>query len=145
MKHYIFIALLMLGCKITTQKNLADTVFEYTATTRGYFQKIVVKNQTIAVSNERGATTMPTATQISKKDWATITAATKKIKLENLPNLVAPSELRHTDAAAFATLKIFQNTKEYQSAQFDNGNPPAEIAELVNMITKLAQKAPSKK
>ncbi|MEO0060369.1 MAG: hypothetical protein RLZZ312_2016 [Bacteroidota bacterium] len=138
-----FVLITISGCN--AQKNLDNTIFEYIASTRGYYQKILVHNQSIAVSIERNAKEMPVATKISKKDWLDIGTAFKKINIENLPNLVAPSEERHTDKTAFASLKITQGKKEYQSAEFDNGNAPAEIAKLVNKITKLAQKIQAKK
>lgn len=127
------------------QKTSINSVFEYEANTRGFFQKIVVKDQTISVSNDRNAVTMPAATKIPSKDWQILVSELKKIKLNNIKNLVAPSDLRHTDAAAMAYLKITDNKTEYRSPEFDNGNPPAEIANLTNKITALAKKLVPKK
>ena len=140
----ILVSIATFGCK--AQNKMANTAIEFSSNTRGFHQKIVVQNQTISLETDRrGVITKNMPEKILIKDWNLIVAEFNKLKLETIPLLVAPSSARHTDQVAFATLKIIENQKEYQSTDFDNGNPPAEIAALVNIITKLAQKINQKK
>ena len=63
----------------------------------------------------------------------------KKVELENLSLFKAPSKRREIDGAAIAKLKVIKNENEYTSTNFDHGNPPLEIKNLVNYIISLSQ------
>jgi hypothetical protein len=56
-----------------------------------------------------------------------------------MPDLKAPSQKRFHDGAAAANLTIAYKGKTYESQSFDDGNPPAEIAALVNEATSFAR------
>lgn len=128
------------SCDSKAQQDMKNTNVEYTASTRGYYQHIVITNQTIAVSSERDSKTIPTATKISTADWKILVDEFQKLKLDNIKDLVAPSDKRTYDAAAFAHLKILHQEKKYVSNDFDNGNPPADIAKFTNKVTEIAKK-----
>ena len=133
-----------ISCNVLAQQNLKNTTLEYVATTRGFYERIVIKNQTISVTNDRDAAEMPAATKISTADWKILNSEFQKLKLETIKDLVAPSEKRHTDAAAFGKLKIRQDKNEYSSNEFDNANPPEAIAKFTNKIMAIAKKLKSK-
>ena len=125
---------------LLAQSNIKNARIEYTANTRGFYQKIFIDNQMIAVSSDRNDTVMPAMTKMADKDWKFLTAEFKKIKLAGLSKLKPPTSKRQYDGAAIADLKIIQNGKLYQTQSFDNGYPNIKIKKFVDKITALAKK-----
>jgi hypothetical protein len=122
----------------TTTKN--DFILEYTANTRGFYQKTTIKNEIMAVSRDRSGIEKEEEIQLSKADWSDLVAAFNKTNLEELNNLKAPTEKRFYDGAAIANLKITVKENNYETQPFDHGFPPVEIKELVDKITTLSKK-----
>jgi hypothetical protein len=128
------------GCDSAKAQDIQSAVIEYTANTRGFYQKITVKNQMVTVSKDRNGTDKPVATKISDADWNELVGCFKTIKLDSLAKLKAPTEKRFYDGAAIADLKITYKDKTYESTSFDHGFPPKEIKKFVNRITSFAKK-----
>lgn len=142
MKIYALILLnifLSKGCGSDEQIDMKSAVVEYTATNRGFFQKITVKNQEVFVTKDRNSAEIGTATKISDADWKELVTDFKDINLEEIPNLKSPTEKRFYDGAAIANLNITFNDKTYKSQSFDHGFPPAEIEKLVKKINTLVK------
>jgi hypothetical protein len=135
------VATVILGstCSDKNQSDLENTVIEYSANTRGFYQKITVANHKVSISKDRNGTEKPTATAISDADWKKLVTDFQTIQLDDLATLKAPSEKRFHDGAAIANLKIVHKEKTYQSTSFDHGTPPKEIEKLVNKINALAE------
>lgn len=142
MKIYALILLTVLlskGCGSDEQMDMKSAVVEYTATTRGFFQKITVKNQEFFVSKDRNSKEIGKATKIIDEDWKELVNDFQAINLEEIPNLKAPTEKRFYDGAPIANLKITFKDKTYESQAFDHGFPPAEIEKLVKKINTLVK------
>jgi hypothetical protein len=142
MKIYALILLnifLSKGCGSGEQIDMKSAVVEYTATTRGFFQKVTIKNQEVFVTKDRNSSEIGTATKISDTDWKELINDFKVINLEEIPNLKSPTEKRFYDGAAIANLNITFKDKTYKSQSFDHGFPPAEIEKLVNKINALVK------
>ncbi|MCW2120485.1 hypothetical protein [Flavobacterium sp. 7A] len=129
------------GCQDSTQQeqDLKKTVIEYVANTRGFYQKIKVENKLISITNDRSGNEKARTIILSENDWNELVVLFQKVKLEELSTLKAPTEKRFYDGAAIANLKINYRGKEYQSASFDHGYPPAEIKEIVNKINSFTK------
>ena len=125
------------GCDAQKQQDLQTTVIEYVANTRGFYKKITVQNQMVLVSKDRKGNDKPVQIKISDSDWKKLIADFQEINLDEVPNLKAPSEKRFYDGAAIANFKIIHKDKTYESTNFDHGNPPAEIKNLVVLINEL--------
>jgi hypothetical protein len=128
------------GCDSAKAQDIQSAVIEYTANTRGFYQKITVKNQMVTVSKDRNGNDKPVAVKISDADWNELVNCFKKVKLDSLAKLKAPTEKRFYDGAAIADLKITYKDKKYESTSFDHGFPPKEIKKFVNKITSFAKK-----
>jgi hypothetical protein len=140
MKILSFLLLtIFIGTSCVSQKNtnMSTTEIEYSAMSRGFFQKIVVKNQMVSISKSRGEE--PSTNKINGAQWARIVAEFKKVNLEAIPQLKAPTEKRFHDGAAIANLKITQNGKTYETKGFDDGFPPPEIEKLVTLLVAFTQ------
>ena len=128
------------GCDDATAQDLQNTVIEYTANTRGYYQKITIKNQIVTVSKDRNNNDKAISTKISDADWLALINDFKEVKLETLKDLKAPTEKRFYDGAAIANLKITYKDKDYETTSFDHGFPPKEIKKLVDKINSFSKK-----
>jgi hypothetical protein len=126
------------SCNNQAQNDIANTSLQYTATTRGFFEKIVVINQKVTISRDRNGEKSPEEITISDKDWKEIIGYFEKIDLEKLPTLKDPTQKRFYDGAAIANLKIRYQDKNYETKDFDHEFPPIEIEKLVNKIVSLA-------
>ncbi len=125
------------GCEDSSQ--MKDTPIEYSAYSRGFYQKITVQDKKFSVSRDRNGNDKPQLQSIGDSDWKTLVSAFQKIKPENLPNLKPPTEKRFYDGAAIAKLTVTHNGATYETTDFDHGEPPAEISELVNRVLALVK------
>ena len=142
MKNLIaLLCCLLIGSSCACQKNedMKTAIIEYVANTRGFYQKIKLENKTASVTNDRSGKEKPKTISLTDEDWKEIISLFQKVKLEELENLKAPSQKRFYDGAAIANLTIQFKGKEYESASFDHGFPPAEIEKIVNKINSFAK------
>lgn len=111
--------------------------FEYEASTRGAFKKVVVTQDSIVTIKDRDMKDVVTKA-VKKADWEALVALNNKINSAGIKDLKAPSNKNHADAALAAKLTVIVADQVYNSAVFDHGNPPAEIAPLVNKIIAMS-------
>jgi hypothetical protein len=123
------------GCDADTRQTMETAVIEYEANTRGFYRKVVIKNQTLTLSKDRSGNDKPAVQKISDADWKELIAAFEAVNRDGISELKAPSEKRFYDGSPIGGLTVTYKGKTYQSAPFDHGNPPQEIARLVNKIT----------
>ena len=128
------------SCEGQTKNDLKTAVLEYTANTRGFYQKITIQDQMVSVSKDRSGNEKPVSVKISEKDWKELVAYFETIELESLATLKAPTEKRFHDGAAIADLKVTYKDKIYQTEAFDHGYPPEAIKKLVTKINSFAKK-----
>ena len=143
MKLYALIVLtIFLGksCESQTKNDLKTAVLEYTANTRGFYQKITIQNQTVSVSKDRSGNEKAVLTKISDADWKELISDFETINLDSLATLKAPTEKRFHDGAAIANLEVTYKNKEYKTTSFDHGYPPEGIKKLVTKINSFAKK-----
>ena len=138
--HFGFILLLTVLQQCTTAKpssNLEENI-TYTAYSRGFFREVRIQQNQFAVSEKRGADL--NWKSLSAEDQRNIFNALKDIDVKKINSLEAPSNKRFHDGAAIAQLKVETKTDTFESAAFDHGNPPREIATLVEQLLKLESK-----
>lgn len=123
------------GCGAQQEKDLASAVVEYTSNTRGFYYKITIQDKQVLVSRDRNGLQKPESKAIPNAEWKALVAEFSKVDLEKLPDFKAPTQQRFYDGAPIANMKVTYKEKDYQTADFDDGFPPAEIAALVTKIT----------
>jgi hypothetical protein len=128
------------SCEGQTKNDLKTAMLEYTANTRGFYQKITIQDQMVSVSKDRSGTDKAVATKISEKDWKELVGYFEAVNLDSLSTLKAPTEKRFYDGAAIANLKVTYKNKTYQTEAFDHGNPPEAIKKLVDKLNTFAKK-----
>ena len=122
---------------IGTSIEMKDIEIQYEANTRGFYNKLVLKNATISSTNDRDGKENPIVQKVSEVDLNALIQELNKVDLENLPNLKAPTEKRFYDGAAIANLKIIYKGNTYQTTDFDHGFPPMEIKRVVEIVNLL--------
>ncbi|EIA10058.1 hypothetical protein [Flavobacterium frigoris] len=127
------------GCSDHQKQEIDTAVIEYVANTRGFYQKITIEKQMVAISSDRSGKEKTIPTKISDADWKELVNCFQSVELDSLAKLKAPTEKRFYDGAAIANLKITYKDKNYESSSFDNGFPPKEIKKFVNIITSFAK------
>jgi hypothetical protein len=127
------------SCTSQTKNDIKIAVLEYTANTRGFYQKITIQNQMVTVSKDRSGNDKPVGTKISDKDWNELVGYFETVELDSLATLKAPTEKRFHDGAAIASLKVTYKDKTYQTEAFDHGYPPEAIKKLVTKINSFAK------
>jgi hypothetical protein len=137
---FLLSILLGKGCESEKAQELESAVIEYTANTRGFYERITISNRTVEVSADRKGQDTPTPVKITDADWKTLVETFDKVKLDEVPTLKAPSEKRFYDGAAIAQLKITYKDKTYETPEFDHGNPNVAIAALVAQIQKYSNR-----
>lgn len=143
MKNLILaLFLIFTASSCVSQKNTFtnSTEIEYTANTRGFYQKITIQNQKAMVFKNRNNSEKPSVIAISDSEWRDFLNYFESINLDKLATLKAPTEKRFYDGAAIANLKIVYKDKIYETTSFDHGHPPEEIKDLVNKINSFAKK-----
>ena len=122
---------------IGTSIEMKDIEIQYEANTRGFYNKLVLKNATISSTNDRDGKENPIVQKVTDVDWSALNDEINIVDLENLPNLKAPTEKRFYDGAAIANLKIIYKGNTYQTTDFDHGFPPMEIKRVVEIVNLL--------
>lgn len=122
----------------TKQEKNSDLVsFEYEAVTRGSYLKVIVTQDSITTIKDHTMKNV-VSKPVSKTDWNNLVKSLDKFDIEGLENLKAPSNKSFSDGAMGANLRAIKNDKTCGSPTFDHGNPPAEIAKLVNKIIMMS-------
>lgn len=119
------------GCDTAKAQDMKDAIIEYTATTRGFYQKITVKNKTVTVAKDRNGNNKPITMTLSAANWKEIISTLDTVALDKMATLKAPTEKRFYDGAAIATLQVTYKHKTHTSAAFDHGFPPKELQQCV--------------
>ena len=136
---FLFLTLLLAkDCQSQNNQDLAMAKIEYTANSRGFHNKIIVENKTVAFTNTRDG--KPVSSSLTDDQWNVLIAEFQKVDLEEIPNLKAPTQKRFHDGAAMANLKITYKGKTYESQTFDHGFPPEKIKNIVNTLLSFSKK-----
>jgi hypothetical protein len=127
------------GCDSSNNQDINTALIEYTANTRGFYQKVIIEKQMVTVSQDRSNKYKVTPEKISDADWKTLINLFDEIDLEEIKDLKAPTEKRLYDGAAIANLKITYKGEVYETSSFDHGYPPVEIKKLVTKINSFVK------
>lgn len=111
----------------------------YIATTRGFFEKMVITKDNLKLTNDRSEIDYKKES-LKPEEWIILLDQLAKVPLENIENFQPTTNYRATDGAAFAHLEIYCNGGVFQSPRFDHGHPPKEISALMKHLQSLRDK-----
>lgn len=129
-----FIVLTMVSCASQKINDTIDSV-TYEAMTRGRSKNISLEGKNVTLKTQQETK----GYEISSDDRKELVKIIDKIELKNIENLIAPTQKRLHDGAMHATVIITKEGKQYTSATFDDGFPPSELKELVELLEKLTE------
>lgn len=115
-----------------------NMTFEYTAITRGSYTMVKANKDTITYQLSRAS--KEETKDCTKQNWGTLTNLANNVDITKIDQLEAPSKAHQYDGAAIANLNVTVGDKTYRTQSFDAGNPPKEIAEIVNYLLSLTPK-----
>ena len=115
-----------------------NMIFEYTAITRGSYTMVKANKDTITYQLSRAS--KEETKDCTKQNWYTLTNLASNVDITKIDQLEAPSKAHQYDGAAIANLNVTVGDKTYRTQSFDAGNPPKEIAEIVNYLLSLTPK-----
>lgn len=75
-----------------------------------------------------------TITKLSSIEWENIMKQAATIDLSKISLLESPTTNRYSDRALSSSISIISNKENYQSSDFDAGNPPKELNILYNTL-----------
>ncbi|MDB9948159.1 hypothetical protein OAV61_05705 [Flavobacteriaceae bacterium] len=134
MKKILLICFSLLVSCSSIQQETAIQKINYKAMTRGYSTEIVLQDNTLKYFKNTKENRSLTLTEEVKDSLNTLV---KKINLNTINQLKAPSNEYQFDGAMYATVAVVLNGKTYTSAGFDDDNPPKELIPLVNYLLTL--------
>lgn len=134
----VFLSLFLAkGCDKELSQEMKAAQIEYSAVSRGYYLNISVADEKMNITRKRDD--LGKNYNLTEKDWKELADLYKFVKLKDIPRYKAPSEKRFYDGAAIATFRVTYDGQTYESQGFDHGNPPAEIAGIVNKLVSFAE------
>lgn len=126
-----------MSSNFTALQERQDTItITYEAVSRGFFEEISISNNSLTTCNDINRKDYETY-KSPKESWNECLKLLSKINIDGLPELEAPTSMRHYDGAAHATLIIKDGDKKIRSNTFDHGHPPKEIKELIEKLLAL--------
>ena len=111
-------------------------LISYTATTRGYYERIWIENDTAYLTFDRDEEVVQSM-KLSNQQIDDLKKLVNDFPFENIPDLEAPTDKRFGDAARMANLTITTLTETYESQTFDHDYPPSQLEPLVNKVLSL--------
>lgn len=127
---------ILLSITATTCKTEPITSVEYWAASRGYYKHIRINAQEITISNTPEHQN-PIRSDMNASDWKRVTNLLPHSIVERLQELEPPSTESHTDGALSARFVVNTDSGRYETMDFDHGNPPETIQEIVTLIQEL--------
>ncbi|AUC16363.1 hypothetical protein BTO06_14925 [Tenacibaculum sp. SZ-18] len=139
MKYFKLIVILFTSLNGVSQKSniSSDSIQEivFNAQTRGKLENITISDKAIFYKTYETSKTFGIDSDQKKQ----LTDLIKKIDLQNISNIKAPSNKRAFDGALQATLSIKTESNNYVSSQFDDDNPPKKLKVLIELMKTLCK------
>ena len=114
------------------------TTIIYKALSRGSFEFIKITESQVSISADRNLKEF-SFYPCADKDRNDLESLIQAIDLESIKTLKAPTDKRHYDGAAIATLNIITDKVNVTTESFDHGFPPKEIEALVNKVLSIKE------
>ena len=134
---FILSLILLSSCGPKMTQEVKESTITYQALSRGYFLNVEIQGNKMTIIRERES--LGKDYVLNNSDFKEISRLYQKVTLNELENYKGPTEKRFYDGAAIANLTVNYQGKVYNSQGFDHGNPPVEIAELINKIVSFTE------
>ena len=134
MKKILLICFSLVVSCSSIQQETGFQKINYKAITRWYSTEILLQDNTLKYfKNAKESRSLTLAKEV--KD--ALNTLIKKINLNTINQLKAPSNKYQFDGAMYTTVAVILNGKKYTSTGFDDDNPPKELTPLINYLLTL--------
>lgn len=113
-----------------------DLTVEYRASTRGFFELITIKGDSLLFTNDYNLKRI-NKFAITSKEKERFVRLLSELDITKLSELEPPSKTHQYDAAPAAFLKITKGEDEYMTPSFDHGKPPKAINDIIEKILSI--------
>ncbi|WP_430467213.1 hypothetical protein [Winogradskyella ouciana] len=113
-----------------------DVEVSYRASTRGFFELITIKGDSISFTNDYNLKRINTFA-IPAEEKEEFNRLLSELDITTLSELKAPSKTHQYDAAPAAFLKVTKGDEEFMSPSFDHGKPPKTISAIIEKILSI--------
>lgn len=128
------------SCDKNAISDMENVAISYEEMTRGYQQNIVINKEKIVVDINKRGEKSAYEKPILKNEALEMVSILNQLNLKEIESYPAPSNKSRFDGAAMAKVVIKKGTDNYSSQTFDAGNPPKELATLVEKIIQISKK-----
>lgn len=132
-----FISFFLLSCASKSTQNRQESIISYEATARGFYMKIEILGSIMKLNRDRNREAVVMV--LNDVDVKSLDELFQKINLKELKSYKAPTEKRFYDGAAIANFNVTYQGQFFKTKDFDHGNPPLELKELINKIVSLTE------
>ncbi len=136
MKFFVaFLGLMiMFSCKTVDVRQ-----YQYKSTTMLGSRTITITQDSVLTEFKGRVESSRTARATSPEEWVQLKESMKTVKLNDIADLLSPTNRRATDAAPFGSVSITTKDSTYQSATFDGFDANEQLLPLVVVIKKISE------
>lgn len=127
------------SCNDVKSKRMENTSLEYEFYSRGSYSRILISDHLISIYNKRDLLKPSAEKQISLPNWELLSKLVSELNLEAITTYKDPTQKRFYDGAPIAVFVVKFQNKEYKTKEFDHGDPPIELKEIIDKINEIAE------
>jgi hypothetical protein len=136
----LFFSMLLQSCAVRSQTTHEIVTIQFTSIARGgYSKEVIITRDSLQqyITERRGEDRKAINTAIDKKDWALLVASTNTLAIQEVPELVSPTQKRAFDGARHSSLTITMSNRSVYSHSFDDELPHEKLQPLMNEVLRL--------
>lgn len=126
------------GCTDHSRAQEAPDLLIYEASSRGYFYRIEVGQESIRVFEDRSLESSRQR-KVQPAEWQELLRQLGDLDPDTLGELEVETEQSATDRSAIGVFSIQLGTHTYDSPSFDDNTPPKELKALIGLMRALAE------
>lgn len=131
MIKYLFLIHLLICSSFLFQEN-EILQYEYKVSTRGVFKEVTISRDSTIIIDTKGERIIET----KKHDWLLLNKKIIQIDLKKLDSFDAPTDDRYSDKALSGQFSVVTKNQSFHSNEFDHGNSPIELREIIKLMTQ---------
>lgn len=114
----------------------------FTSVTRGYQKEVNITKDSVHTLIQGRDGNQSYSRHLAKGEWDTLVGHLKKIELKDIPGLKSPTDRRAYDGARISSLEVHTGAGETIIHSFDNEEPNAALAPLMQDVLKTEARKP---
>ena len=126
------------GCANNSNVQDSPDLMVYEASSRGYFYRIEVDQESIRVFEDRSLESYRQR-KVQPIEWQELLRQLGDLHPDTLAELEVETEQSATDRSAIGVFSMQKGTRSYETPAFDDNNPPESLKALIALMRALAE------